>query len=292
MTAVAPHPFLAPRRLVLERFERTQPFAFSEKQECRGLVLDVETSGLSPDTDRIIQIAMLPFSFTKTGDITGVGRELVRLEDPGAPLPPEIVRLTGLTDNDLSGCQFSNEEIASWVRGADLIVCHNSEFDRAFLEKRFPFFTDYRFGCSMADCPWKEEGYTSTKLEWLLFKHCGMFTDEAHDAGIDCHIALHLLGTTLPSGKRALACVLDAARTKWVRLFALNSPFETKDLLKSRGYKWSDGSNGKPKAWYRDVAESEASDEEQWLRDNMRCAPFGVSFDSRTRFSNRIGRKQ
>lgn len=40
-----------------------------------------------------------------------------------------------------------------------------------------------------------------------------------------------------------------------VRVWAENSPFEMKDHLKARGYKWSDGSEGRPKAWWAEIDE-------------------------------------
>ena len=36
-------------------------------------------------------------------------------------------------------------------------------------------------------------------------------------------------------------------------LAAKGSPFETKDVLRNRGYRWNPGDNGKWKAWYVDV---------------------------------------
>jgi len=34
-----------------------------------------------------------------------------------------------------------------------------------------------------------------------------------------------------------------------ITIFAENSPFNMKDHLKARGYRWSDGSDGRPKSW-------------------------------------------
>jgi DNA polymerase-3 subunit epsilon len=36
--------------------------------------------------------------------------------------------------------------------------------------------------------------------------------------------------------------------------------------LKRRGYKWSDGSDGRPKSWYVDVCETVLQDEIAFLR--------------------------
>jgi len=56
-------------------------------------------------------------------------------------------------------------------------------------------------------------------------------------------------------GKPALATLLANARQTTIRIFAVESPFDRKDLLKGRGYRWSNGTNGCRRCWWRDVAE-------------------------------------
>jgi DNA polymerase-3 subunit epsilon len=55
--------------------------------------------------------------------------------------------------------------------------------------------------------------------------------------------------------------LLARSRETTVRISAVGSPFDSKDRLKARGYRWSDGSNGRPKAWWTEITE-EAVDEE------------------------------
>ena len=71
----------------------------------RGLYVDVETTGFDSAHDAIIELGMLPFSYTLEGAITDVHRDHARTwrQDPGRPVPPEITRITGLTDHDLGG---------------------------------------------------------------------------------------------------------------------------------------------------------------------------------------------
>jgi DNA polymerase-3 subunit epsilon len=45
-----------------------------------------------------------------------------------------------------------------------------------------------------------------------------------------------------------------------------NPPFELKDELKQRGYRWSDGADGRPKSWYRDVDEQGHASEIDFLQ--------------------------
>ncbi|MBB4343082.1 hypothetical protein GGE56_004471 [Rhizobium leguminosarum] len=59
----------------------------------------------------------------------------------------------------------------------------------------------------------------------------------------------------------AFAELHEASQTSRVRIFAENSRFDMKDHLKTRGYRWSDGSDGRPKSWWIEVGE-EALDEE------------------------------
>jgi len=51
-----------------------------------------------------------------------------------------------------------------------------------------------------------------------------------------------------------------------MRIWAEQSPFDLKDALKRRGYRWSDGSHGRPKSWYFDVDESKLEDEIAFLK--------------------------
>jgi len=54
-----------------------------------------------------------------------------------------------------------------------------------------------------------------------------------------------------------------------VRIWAEQSPFELKDTLKKRGYKWSDGSDGRPRSWYVDVDDAGKEDEIDFLRKTI-----------------------
>lgn len=60
-----------------------------------------------------------------------------------------------------------------------------------------------------------------------------------------------------------------ASQQSRVRVFAENSPFDSKDQLKGRGYRWSDGSDGRPKAWWTEVAEPMLEEELNWLRSEI-----------------------
>jgi len=54
-------------------------------------VIDVETTGLDPEEDRIIEIGIVHF---ESGEVTDVYGQLI---DPDMPLPEEVTELTGIT---------------------------------------------------------------------------------------------------------------------------------------------------------------------------------------------------
>ena len=68
---------------------------------------------------------------------------------------------------------------------------------------------------------------------------------------------LEILAASLPEDAgSALRHLLLAAETARVRVWAEAAPFDQKDVLKRRGYRWSDGSDGRARWWWTYVDES------------------------------------
>ncbi|MEI8154720.1 MAG: hypothetical protein WCG92_24515 [Hyphomicrobiales bacterium] len=63
----------------------------------------------------------------------------------------------------------------------------------------------------------------------------------------------------------AMPALLHQARRRTVRIWAEYAPFELKDELKKRRYRWSDGNDGRPKAWYIDIDEADERNEIAYL---------------------------
>lgn len=92
--------------------------------------LDIETTGLNPKEDKLIEIALV--SFNENGDRT-VYEQLV---NPGMPVSPFITRLTGITDDMLRDAPVINEIKNQVLQclNQKIIVAHNAGFDISFLE--------------------------------------------------------------------------------------------------------------------------------------------------------------
>ena len=97
------------------------------------IVLDVETTGLHPDTDRIIEFAARRY---KGGTIES---EYSTLIFPDRRLPKEISQLTGISDKELLRApHFAKvvHEIWAFIGGLP-VVAHNASFDSEFLVYEF-----------------------------------------------------------------------------------------------------------------------------------------------------------
>ena len=221
-----------------------------------GLFLDTETTGTDHATDEIIELAMVPFTYSLDGAILAVGAPFNALNEPSVPISPEITALTGITQEMVAGHRIDADAVEHFVAPAALVIAHHAGFDRPFVERAWPVFETKPWACSMTQIPWKDEGFDGVKLRYLSMLS-GFFYD-AHRAAADCDAAIELLSRPLPrSRRRALAVLLEAARQPTYRVWAENSPFEQKDVLKKRGYRWSGDTGCPPRCWYVDVAEEQ-----------------------------------
>lgn len=234
----------------------------------RGLYVDVETTGIDAGSEKIIELAMVLFGYDAEGRITGVEASFDQLEDPGRPIPAEIVELTGIRDEDVRGRRIDEGEALDLITRADLVIAHNARFDRAFLEKRLDVFAEQPWACSAHDVNWRREGLESRKLEFLAYRF-GVFYD-GHRAVSDCVAGVHVLSRRLPrGGTTAMQALLDSARRQDVLFRAVGAPFEVKDLLKGRGYRWRPDR----KVWWKEVPEGDAEAERAWLAAEIYGGP-------------------
>jgi len=258
----------------------------------RVLILDTETTGLDQSKEKIIELAMLRLEVdSATGVPLGSVQVFDELEDPGRAIPKEVVTLTGITDADVQGKRLDEARIAAMLEGVDVVIAHNAAFDRPFCEARIPQFRDLAWACSFADIDWKAQGRSSSKLEALALE-LGWFYD-AHRAETDCHALLAVLCAPLPKApeRNAMAALLAAARKPALRLYATHAPFDSKDLLKARGYRW----NAEQKVWTTRLVDDGALETEcEWLKTEVYGGRHAVvaieQSDARAKYSSRGGR--
>lgn len=92
-------------------------------------VLDVETTGFDAEAEHIIEIAIIRFEDGVVVDRYG------QLVQPGRPIPDEVVKITGIRDEDVADAPTFDaiaHEVHARLQGAGL-VAYNLSFDRNFV---------------------------------------------------------------------------------------------------------------------------------------------------------------
>ncbi len=257
----------------------------------RALVVDVETTGLSTENDDVIQLAILPFDYeAESGQILTVHKELAfeKLREPAVPISETAALITGITDEMVAGKSIDGDAVAAVVAEADLVIAHNAYFDRAMVERHWDCFAEKPWACTLNSVDWLREGFSTGKLDYLGTQF-GWFYD-GHQALADCEACLALLAQTLPkSGRRVMAVVREAALRDDYLVRAVDAPYDLRDKLKQRGYRWRPADLPDGRVWWAMTTEPEA--EIAWLQAEIYGCKVEVPVHEITalsRFSERI----
>lgn len=281
-----------------------RPEQYSDLSGCKDvmtlMIVDVETTGLSADEDKIIEVASMLVEFSPSAGLLGRVLDVYDgFEDPGFPLTEETTRLTGITDKDLQGQSFDERVIERHLSKTKLVLAHNAELDRKFLERRFPAFSQKWWICSYKEGPWEQMLTGSAKQDYLLYKVGNAFY-EAHRALSDVEGLAHLLASPGVDDKTVLRNLLIRSREPSYRLWAVGAPFEVKDQLKSAGYRWQsedvyrDGELVAMKCWTKDqLNESQFHEEMARMQElNPRGTVVVDKLSGVDRYSVRIGARE
>ena len=108
-----------------------------------AMVIDVETTGLDAERDRIVSLSMIEVDLgrlTESGEVEDcVLRRMGEVFDPGMRIPRSASRIHGIRDADVKG-KPSFDERAEEIRdviGTLPLIGHNVSFDKKFLSAAF-----------------------------------------------------------------------------------------------------------------------------------------------------------
>jgi DNA polymerase III epsilon subunit family exonuclease len=170
---------------------RSRPPAPVRGDGARFVFFDLETTGLSPRGDRIIEIAAL-----RVGSRGGVRRSFQALVKIEERVPRFITRLTGITDAML----MDGDPIAAALPGfcefvEDLpLVAYNVAFDMGFLRaeaRRLRMRVTNAPVCALQIARAKLPHLSNHKLKTVA-RHLGLAFDQSHRALDDCEMGLQV----------------------------------------------------------------------------------------------------
>lgn len=156
----------------------------------RFVVFDLETTGLDPAQDEIIEIGAIRVS--RDSNVHDTFCALVR---PTRPLPKKITQITGITqamvDNEGEPLEKVIREFATFIGNLQL-VAFNAEFDMAFLQKaakQYGIVNNNPISCALKMARRAWPGRRTYRLTDLA-KDGGLSDQETHRALGDCKRAL------------------------------------------------------------------------------------------------------
>lgn len=94
------------------------------------VAFDTETTGLKAESDYIIEIGAVRF-----GAKGVTGEPFSAMIKPPIPIPQEITKITGITDDDVRGASSASEVLPRFLEyiGDAVLVAHNAGFDLGFV---------------------------------------------------------------------------------------------------------------------------------------------------------------
>ena len=98
----------------------------------REIVLDTETTGFDPKTgDRLIEVGCIEIE-----DLLPTGRTFHTLVHPERLIPPDAVRVHGITDEKVRDAPKFRDVVHDLMGfiGDAPVIAHNAAFDRAFID--------------------------------------------------------------------------------------------------------------------------------------------------------------
>ncbi len=228
-------------------------------------LIDVESTGLDVEQDKLIELAIMLLFVDDDGKVLRHIAPASWLEDPQVAIDPKITQITGLAAHHLLGKAINDRAASALIDRADICVAHNASFDAAWIERRFPEHAAKAWGCSLKEIDWLSLDFEGRSQQHLL-SQAGWFAN-AHRAADDVWSLFHLLNQQQcdPGSNHQrthLQRLLHTSAKITARVEAVHAPYSAKDRLKARGYRWNAGR----KFWWTELAQSDLAAERAWYR--------------------------
>lgn len=257
------------------------------------LGLDFETQGSDAATTYVTEVGAALYKYENKTLTKVDGFSAFCYEPHYPPQTPEIVELTGITDEMLKTQgkwrkEVFTEQLIPLMEKADFVLAHKVAFDKTVFDSTCRKWPEVKtpqkeWICTLTDWPWPKK-LTCKKLSHLAYEH-SILVDPAtlHRAENDVDLMMRLVG------KYDFEDVLKYIRTPWIYLQAsdIKGPWVGRGgdggvqttIAKGLGFGWERIKGldfpHKPKTWLTRVKETQV---EKLMDDVAKSAsPFRVS---------------
>ncbi len=196
------------------------------------IIVDIETTGIDPIKDRMLEIAIIDFS-VKHGSIVSQHSELFWHEDL-VNAAEDVNGISSELINDdiaikrMKGnlTDWSNDPHFSAIELGHPLLAHCAEFESSWLG------ADRNWVCTKQDWEWPR-GRLGSSLVELAIAH-RVPVPYAHRALDDCRLLAEVLRTYKPAEVEAM--LIEAMKPR--RNFIANVSYEDRELAKKNGFNW------------------------------------------------------
>jgi DNA polymerase-3 subunit epsilon len=216
------------------------------------LIVDVETTGLDPKKDALLEIGFILFSVEHRMPVCS-GAFVFPCESN----PVEHINKITAALNEAAGISFPScwvETFRYCASLADFVVAHNAKFDSKWL----PELSEKTWLCTMEDFRWPEEMGLKGRfsLSALALAH-GIPVWAQHRALTDCTYIAQVFEKT--EGLAEAIKVACQPKSLYVSL----EPFSEKEKVKEAGFTWNEPV---AKQWSRFCTEAERTELSRTIR--------------------------
>ena len=270
---------------VLEKLAPKACFNSPTPENCHRIcIIDTETTGLDTDVCEIIELGYQIIEFDSNGYLYQVLSSQNFLNEPKGEISAEVTRVTGLTIDDVKGHNIPWEIVEKEIADVQLCVAHNAGFDRPVVERYSDVFVNKIWGCSVAQIDWTHLAHVGSKSQEFLCWKVGAFFYGAHRALDDVQALCQLLSQPISDEQKpALSFLLQSVRQSKSLVKASGAPFDVKDDLRTRGYRW----NVSERVWQKIIDDALLQDELAWLIDQNTPNPTIIKLKATDSFSIR-----
>src|SRR5204863_2833295 len=191
------------------------------------VVVDLETTGLTPATSRICEIGAVRVRELELAD------EFETLVNPRVPIGAAVSALTGLRDAQLRRAPSAEVAVRRFIAfaGDAVFVAHNARFDLAFLDRETERLTGARLGGPVVDTVGLARrllaGRTARAGLASLARFFGTAATPCHralpDAQATAEILIMLLGLAQERGAETVADLTELAAPRVRKVYAKRS---------------------------------------------------------------------